>query len=239
MANDVLNKFEARDYLDPSGEPLLYRLLKPLDDDLGHAWPLVLFLHGAGERGRDNQRQITAYFGPVISSEKAMRQWPCFVVAPQLPDGSSWAFLQRVGNRIVAAAEPARALRLAIEVLDSLANEFTIDPARVYLTGLSMGGFGTWDALWRWPDRFAAAVPICGGGDSAKAPLFAHKPIWAFHGESDDIVPIEASRSMVNAVRLAGGDPKYTEYPGVGHDSWTPAYNEPELFEWLFAQRRA
>jgi predicted peptidase len=168
-----------------------------------------------------------------------MRQWPCFVVAPQLPDGSSWAFLQRIGNRIVAAPEPARALRLAIEVLNRLTTEFSIDPSRIYVTGLSMGGFGTWDALWRWPDLFAAAVPICGGGDTSKAPIFAHKPIWAFHGESDDIVPVEATRSMVNAVRLAGGDSIYTEYPGVGHDSWTPAYNEPKLFDWLFAQKRS
>lgn len=235
--SEFLDKFEARThYGRQEGESMLYRLLRPLAYDPGRPWPLLLFLHGAGERGKDNRRQLL-HFGEAASQDEVMRRWPAFVVAPQVPGDSSWVFLQRVGMKVMAPAEPARTLRLAMEILDRLEEEFTIDRARVYITGLSMGGFGTWDALWRWPERFAAAAPVCGGGDPSKAPLFAHKPIWAFHGAADDIVPVQASRVMVEAVRKAGGDILYTEYPGVGHDSWTPTYNNPEFYEWLFAQR--
>lgn len=113
-----------------------------------------------------------------------------------------------------------------------------IDPDRLYITGLSMGGFGTWDAIQRKPDLFAAAVPICGGGDVSKASHITKIPIWVFHGAEDNLVNPKWSRDMVEAIKRAGGNPKYTEYPGVGHHSWVPAYSDPELFEWLFSQKK-
>jgi predicted peptidase len=112
-----------------------------------------------------------------------------------------------------------------------------VDPARIYLTGLSMGGYGTWDLAARQPERFAAILPICGGGDEATAPRLAKLPIWCFHGDADTVVPVERSRTMIAAVRAAGGSPKYSELPGVGHDSWTPAYRDPAVLDWLFAKR--
>jgi predicted peptidase len=108
----------------------------------------------------------------------------------------------------------------------------------VYVMGLSMGGFGTWDLVTRYPKRFAAAVPICGGGDPGRVESLGDLPLWVFHGADDEVVAPIYSRRMVEAIRAAGGDPRYTEYPGVGHNSWDPAFAEPELFPWLFAQRQ-
>ncbi len=128
-------------------------------------------------------------------------------------------------------------LELTVELIDALGLEFSIDPDRIYITGLSMGGFGTWIAVSRYPDRFAAAVPICGGGDPTAIGQTSAK-IWAFHGAADRAVPPKRSREMVEALHRAGGHPRYTEYPGVGHDAWRYAYMEPELVGWLFRQRR-
>jgi predicted peptidase len=112
-----------------------------------------------------------------------------------------------------------------------------VDPARIYLTGLSMGGYGTWDLAARQPERFAAILPICGGGDEATTARLAKLPIWCFHGDADTVVPVERSRTMIAAVRAASGSPKYSELPGVGHDSWTPAYRDPAVLDWLFTQK--
>jgi predicted peptidase len=137
------------------------------------------------------------------------------------------------------AEKPAEAMRMVLELVGALQMEYSqIDPKRIYVTGLSMGGFGTWDVIQRKPDLFAAAVPICGGGDVSKAEKIALIPIWAFHGAEDLLVLPKWSRDMINAIRKAGGNPKYTEYPGVGHQSWIKAYSEPELFIWLFSQKK-
>jgi poly(3-hydroxybutyrate) depolymerase len=135
-------------------------------------------------------------------------------------------------------AQPSEPLGLVIGLLDALQKEFSIDADRLYVTGLSMGGFGTWDLISRFPNKFAAAVPICGGADNSQAPKLTHLPIWAFHGSSDGIVRTVRTRSMIAALEKAGGHPKYTEYPGVGHGCWGQAYAEPELPDWLFAQKR-
>jgi predicted peptidase len=129
-------------------------------------------------------------------------------------------------------------MALTFELLDDFIASYSIDESRIYAMGVSMGGFGTWDIIARKPDLFAAAAPICGGGDEATAPSIAHIPIWTFHGDKDDAVKVERSRNMVAALKSAGGNPRYTEYPGVGHDAWTPALNDLELFSWLFSQRK-
>ena len=121
--------------------------------------------------------------------------------------------------------------------LDQLIAKKPIDTRRIYLTGLSMGGYGTWDLIARQPERFAAAIPICGGGDPATAERIKHIPLWVFHGDADSAVKVSRSRDMVAALKQAGGEPKYTEYEGVGHDSWTRTYKSPEIYEWLFSQR--
>jgi predicted peptidase len=202
-----------------------YRLLRPQTVVTGMRYPLILFLHGAGERGDDNRKQL-AYL-PRWMAEPAMRKrHPCFVVAPQCRMDERWADVSWADEKSTPqAAEPTTDLR-------------AVDPDRVYLTGLSMGGFGTWDLAARMPDRFAAFLPICGGGDERMAATFAKRPLWCFHGDTDTAVPVQRSRDMIAALKAAGGRPKYSELKGVGHDSWTTAYRDPAVIDWLFEQRR-
>jgi predicted peptidase len=178
---------------------------------------LLLFLHGAGERGSD--LKLVEKHGPpkLIAAGK---DFPFIVVAPQCPEGAWW--------------EPLELRTL----LDNVAHTHKVDPDRIYVTGISMGGFGTWALAGYAPDRLAAIAPICGGGEAYWARRFAHLPVWAFHGAKDKAVPLERSESMINALKKAGGEPKLTVYPEAAHDSWTETYNNPELYDWLLAQKR-
>lgn len=237
-AQEVSEKFEAREYVAGDGERLPYRLLKPRDYDPQKSYPLVMFWHGAGERGDDNTKQLVHGMAD-FASEDVMDKYPAFVVAPQCPTEKKWANVDWTADRHTMSPEPSVPMRLSLELIDALQQEFSIDADRLYLTGLSMGGFGTWDALQRRPQQFAAAIPICGGGDAALAAKIAHVPVWVFHGEDDTVVKPSRSREMVKALQEAGGEPKYTEYPGIGHNSWSATYANPEVYQWLFAQTRA
>lgn len=164
---------------------------------------------------------------------------PCFVLAPQCRADHRWSpFDWSDKTSSPLAPEPTADLAAAVAALDATLAAEPVDVDRILLTGLSMGGYGSWELAARMPKRFAAVVPICGGGDEAQAAKLVGLPIWCFHGADDTVVPVERSRSMVAAIRAAGGEPRYTELPGVAHDSWTPAYRNGELIEWLFAQRR-
>jgi len=237
-ADDYRGRYEACQHVDADGAKLLYRLLKPTQYDSQVKYPLVLFLHGAGERGDDNIRQLVHGMND-FASDETMAKYPCFVVAPQCPKEQKWVDVNWSATGHAMPARAADPLRLTMEAIAALEKQFSIDPARIYVTGLSMGGYGSWDAIARYPDRFAAAAPICGGGDPAQAGRFAQLPVWAFHGGKDGVVKPQRSREMVEAIKAAGGTPKYTEYPDAGHDSWTATYKDPEFFAWLFAQRRA
>lgn len=217
-----------------------YRLMRPRDVDRGggERHPLVLFLHGAGERGNDNEKQLL-YLPTWLADDEARRTHPCFVLAPQCRAGSSWADVDWASRTSAPQRpEPTVDLAAAVAALDDVMRAEAVDPQRVYLTGLSMGGYGAWDLAARSPDRFAAVIPICGGGDESTAPRLKAVPIWCFHGAADTVVPVERSRSMVAAVRAAGGNPRFTEFEGVGHDSWTPAYRDRAVLDWLFRQKR-
>jgi predicted peptidase len=216
---------------------LPYRLLQPDDYDPKKVYPLVVFLHGAGERGEDNEAQLR-HGVTEFASPQNRKRYPCFVAAPQCPAGQKWADVDWGAPSHRMTPEPAGPTRLVLELIDQLQKSYPIDPRRIYLTGLSMGGFGTWDLLVRRPDLFAAAVPVCGGGDETQAAKIAHVPVWAFHGTLDDTVEVERSRNMIAALEKAGGRPRYTEYPDEGHFSWVPAYRAPEMMRWLFAQKR-
>jgi len=235
---DDRDRFEARVFEDPSGAKLLYRLLKPKDYSPSVKYPVVVFLHGAGERGDDNKAQLIHGMSD-YASDALMGKYPCFVLAPQCPKGKQWVDVPFGSLKHDMPQQPSDALRLTMDAVAALEKEFSIDPDRWYITGLSMGGYGTWDALQRYPNRFAAAVPICGGGDTKLASRIIHIPIWAFHGDKDQAVPTERSRQMIAALREAGGMPKYTEYANVGHDSWTATYKDPAMHEWMFAQKRS
>lgn len=237
-AADDRERFEARTYTDAAGTKLLYRLLKPKDYDPNRKYPVVLFLHGAGERGNDNFAQLK--HGMADFASDAMREkYPAFVIAPQCPVNERWVEVDWGATKHDMPEKPASPMRLTLGALEQLRKEFSFDADRLYITGLSMGGYGAWDALQRHPELFAAAIPICGGGDPKHAAKFAKVPIWAFHGDKDTAVRPERSRDMIAALKAAGGNPQYTEYPNTGHDSWTATYRNPEVHAWLFAQKRA
>ena len=184
-------------------------------------YPLVLYLHGAGQRGDNNRAQTrkNSVMQTLLNKEN-LAAYPCFVLAPQCPANGWWEAEVLMG------------------LLEEFRAEYPVDPARIYITGLSMGGYGTWAMLAAYPDYFAAAVPICGGGDPETAPLFKGVPIWAFHGAKDDVVLLGSSDEMIWALEAAGAHTKYTVYHTEKHRSWERAYREPELFSWLFAQSK-
>ncbi len=246
-AGDIRDSMAKRVHKNAAGETLPYRLFVPKDYDKSKEYALILFLHGAGERGDDNEAQIKHAQFLRFASDEVQAKHPSIIVAPQcpatnLPDGSDqhkWVQLPWGSKKpLTTPKEPSDSMRLTFEILDGLEKEYNIDPQRRYVTGLSMGGYGTFDALVRRPKYWAAGVPICGGMDNGKAKEIAHIPVWVFHGDKDTAVPVERSRTAVAALKEAGGEPRYTEYAGQGHGVWGPAYEEPELVEWLFAQKR-
>jgi predicted peptidase len=180
-------------------------------------WPLMLFLHGAGERGDDLQLVKRHGVAKIVEEQPA---FPLLVVSPQCPPTEAWA------------PEPLLAL------LDDIEQHYDVDPERLYVTGLSMGGFGTWAVAIAAPDRFAAIAPICGGGDPSRVGVLRHLPVWAFHGARDPIVPLQRTVEMVEALRQWGGNVRFTVYPEAGHDAWTATYANPALYAWFLAHTR-
>ncbi len=223
-----------------NNEKLPYNILKTSSlnkNTAGTKYPIVLFLHGAGERGKDNVKQvyhIKKLFENKINQEK----YPCFVLAPQCPENKRWVEVDWSAKRHTTPAQESWAISKTMALLHSIIKKYPIDTNRIYVTGLSMGGYGTWDIISRYPNMFAAAIPICGGGDEDMADVIKHIPIWNFHGSIDNVVPVERSRNMISAIIAVGGNPKYTEYEGVKHGSWIRAYKEKGLLEWLFSKNK-
>jgi predicted peptidase len=197
---------------------LLY-LPKGYGEKKDQKWPLILFLHGAGERGSD--LELVKKHGPPKLVDQG-KELPFIIVSPQCPAGTWWT----------------EELDALVALLDDVQSRYAVDPDRVYLTGLSMGGFGSWALGCRHPERFAAMAPICGGGDWFLAERLKNVPVWVFHGAKDPVVPLRESTEMVDALKRAGGDVQLTVYPEAQHDSWTETYNNPKLFEWFLSHRR-
>lgn len=214
-------------------DTLPYRLLRPKTMEAGRKYPLVLFLHGRGECGKDNFMQLR-YVGPLFLDSANRDNNACFVVVPQCPVKQFWANIYN--GRL--QPEPSKPMKGVIDMLGKLRRDLPVDKNRFYVVGLSMGGYGTWDLIARYPEMFAAAAPICGGGDATTGINIKDIPIWAFHGAQDNIVPVEQTRKMIEAIKHAGGSPRYTEYPQVMHDSWNNAFGDPEFLPWLFSQKR-
>lgn len=230
--------FEPREYISNSVDTLRYRIMLPEPFAEDKDYPLVLFLHGAGERGNDNVSQLK-WGVHAFANEEFRKEHPAIVIAPQAPEGTFWANLHWREEGTSLMDNPAKPLELVHDLLLSVLEDYPVDINRLYITGLSMGGFGTWDYITRYPDLFAAAMPICGGGDPTKAHLLTDLPIWNFHGTLDKVVPPHFSRDMIQALRIAGGEPGYTEYPHMDHFSWVPAYADREVLDWLFTQTKA
>jgi predicted peptidase len=221
------------------GGTLPYRLYVPGQLDPSKKYPLVVFLHGSGERGTDNDAQLVHAQALRLVDEGATAPHAALLLAPQCPPDARWVEVDWDRKTPhVTPAKPSRPMQLLLELLDDLDRRYPIDPARRYATGLSMGGFGALDLCVRRPKAFAACVPICGGGDVARAADLTGIAFWIFHGGTDSVVTPELSRQMTQALRKAGARVRYTEYPGVDHFSWARAYGEADLPDWLFGQRR-
>ena len=233
---EEVGPWRKRTFKSSDGLLLPYRLLSPTSVDSSKRYPLVLSLHGAGERGCDNATQLKNGVNEFYLAHR--ERYPAFVLAPQCPEGQRWVEVDWTNPSHVMADHPSAPLQAVIELLDAAERELPIDRSRVYVVGLSMGGFGTWELLARQPERFAAAVPICGGADLATAPRVRLVPVWAFHGAADPVVGVQRSATMVEALRALGVSVRYTEYPEVGHDAWVHAFAEPELAPWLFGRHR-
>ena len=183
-------------------------------------WPMILFLHGAGERGSD-LKKVKKHGPPKIVEKR--KDFPFIVVSPQCPKDDWWT----------------DKVEVLTHLLDDIVAKYDVDTERIYLTGLSMGGYGTWTLAAAYPDRFAAIAPICGGGKRVMALRLKDIPVWAFHGAKDRVVPLKESEEMVNAIKARGGDARLTVYPDAGHDSWTVTYNNKELYDWFLKHRKA
>lgn len=230
-SEEIVQRFQVGEFKSGGGpyrdEVFRYRLLQPVRIEPGRKYPLVVFLHGAGERGTDNVKQLL-YLPERMAADEYREKYPCFVLAPQCRPENRWVEVPWDAVESSPFGPAGDQMQVVLGVLDELERSLPVDRRRLYLTGLSMGGYGCWDLAIRFAERFAAVVPICGGGDESQARQLVTLPIWAFHGEADPAVPVDRSRRMIAALRAAGGSPKYTELEGGGHDSWTPAYSECE-----------
>ncbi|MCY2931929.1 MAG: alpha/beta hydrolase-fold protein [Planctomycetota bacterium] len=238
-ASPDLSKSLAFTYNDGAGHTMPYRLfLPPGWNTPGAEFPLVLFLHGAGERGSDNVSQVNSHIDGLIAATQG--SYPAYVLAPQVASNQQWVNISwSVGSYTNANAPSiSPSMTMAMHILQDTLAARNVDPDRVYVTGLSMGGYGAWDAIARYPKTFAAAVPMSGGGNTDTASSIADIPIWAFHGSADGVVPVSGSRNMINAIKAAGGSPLYTELAGADHVIWAPIYNDASntLYPWMFSQ---
>jgi predicted peptidase len=228
-AQSAFPDFEVQQHVTAT-DTLGFRLLRPASMEAGKKYPLVLFLHGMGERGNDNEIHLK-HIAPLFLDSTHRTQYPCFVIAPQCPLSGKWTYPDW-------HQETKEPMLTVVDLLKVWKDHPQVDSSRIYVTGLSMGGYGTWYLLTRYPDFFAAAAPICGGGDASRVEAFKHIPVWVFHGAKDDVVPVAQSRDMVKALRKAGAKPRYSEYRQVNHESWVPAYQERDFLPWLFSHSR-
>ncbi len=230
----LADAYEKRSFEDEDGRKLLYRLLKPPSLEKGKKYPVLVCLHGSGGRGKDNRKNLSGTrASQVIANPKMVKKFPCFAFVPQCPPEGSWSSRREKDGRQDYAP-------VALAALDALLKEFDeiADSRRIYVTGQSMGGIGTYNMLSSRPGFFAAGAPVCGGWKLEDVPKLARTPIWIFHGANDRVVPTKYSRDLNAALKQARAVVKYTEYPGVGHGSWMKAYGESELWNWMFSLKR-
>jgi predicted peptidase len=238
--DELVKIFEGRTYDDGAGHAMKYRLFIPKGYADTTTYPLTVFLHGSGECGDDNASQLINNGPGALSHPATQEKHPSFVLCPQCPKGGQWGYYR-------GDTAPADTM---VAIVRALQKEFRIDPDRIYVTGLSLGGMGTWYAIAEHPDLFAAAVPVCGAGDVSRVDRIRSIPVWAFHGNADKAVPIAGplrpnmskdivgDRDLIQALKNAGGNARITEYENQGHNVWGAAYTDPGLVPWLFAQVR-
>ncbi len=229
---------EPREYVGAGGKTFRYRWHQPAKIEPGKKYPFVFLMHGAGERGTNNVSQLQWGAKEILDYATSSAGNDCFFLAGQVPNGSQWVNVPWSNLHHRMPEEPSETMTLQIELAEKLFRELPVDPDRVYATGVSMGGYGTWDLICRRPRWFAAAMPVCGGADVDLLWRIRDVAVWTHHGDRDSVVPFARSRLATEALWRLGGNVKHTEYPGVGHNSWVPAYGNRKNLEWLFAQRR-
>jgi predicted peptidase len=234
-----VDDLEARIFADDqTGLALPYRLFVPKEGNNQAPFGLLVFLHGAGERGSDNRSQLKNR-ALAWTSMDVQAEHPTIVVYPQCPSDMQWVDTSwDVATYSIAKVPVSRPMTAVLKLLTLLQQRLPVDGRRLLVTGLSMGGFGTFDLVARHPEMFAGALALCGGGDPAQAPSLRNLPLWIFHGDSDPAVPVKGARCMAQALRGVGGTPRYTEVAGGGHDVWNVAYRDPDVLRWLLAQKR-
>ncbi|WP_458628796.1 carboxylesterase family protein [Winogradskyella sp. PC D3.3] len=226
------------------GDTLNYRMLLPKDFEASKTYPLVLMLHGAGERGNDNKKQL-AHGSQLFLNETVRDSFPAIVIFPQCPKNDYWSKLDAdrstkpITFNYKYNEAPTKAMALVMDLMKDMVAKPFVKTDQVYVMGLSMGGMGTFEIIYRYPKMFAAAIPICGGGDPESVTAYAKDiPLWIFHGAKDDVVDPKLSLNMASAIISAGGFPKLTLYDFANHNSWDPAFAEPELLNWLFSKTK-
>jgi pimeloyl-ACP methyl ester carboxylesterase len=225
----LASPYEARTYVNSRGDTLRYRLMIPKDYDSTSKYPLVVCLHGASGRGRDNVKQVvTSFPAQLLSNHENRTKYPTFLFVPQCPPRAGFG-----GIEGLPAVDS-----LVFETIIALEDEFAIDVDRCYVSGNSLGGAGTWHFICKRPEMFAAAIPVSGDGNPALAHKIVGMPVWAFHGSKDRIVPVSGSQEIIEAIKNLGGSPRYTEFPDEGRHIWNNVTDTPSLLDWLFAQKR-
>jgi predicted peptidase len=243
-AQELIDLYDRKEYKYAEGKVLYYRILYPKNFDHKKKYPLVLFLHGSGEKGNDNHKQLV-HGGMFFLTDSIRDKYPAIIVFPQCPEDFSWnSVVKTPGNGPAGfintyASEGPWPLLAANELVKELAKTENVDNSRIYISGLSMGGYGTFESVYRFPNLYAAAMPICGGADSSKYDQrVLGTSFWIFHGDSDPAVNVDNSRRMVAKLKSLHADVKYTEYPNVGHNSWDNVFVEPNYITWMFEHKR-
>ncbi|HYE20442.1 MAG TPA: prolyl oligopeptidase family serine peptidase [Tepidisphaeraceae bacterium] len=234
-----LSKSTTGSVSDGSGNTMPYRLFRPAGYDSGAKYPLVLFLHGAGERGNNNTSQVNSHIDGLVNATQSAT-YASYLLAPQVATGNQFVNVPFQPGSYSTPVAQSTSMALTLQALDLILQDPSVDKNRVYVTGLSMGGYGTFDILVRRPNLFAAAAPLSGGGSTSQAGLIDHVPLWAFHGSADTTVFPSGSRDMIAALEAAGGDPRYTEFVGAGHNIWSGVYTDTtpggQFYPWMFSQ---
>lgn len=224
-------------------DSIYYRLLFPENFDPKQKYPILFFLHGSGERGNDNEKQLT-HGGKLFLKESVRKDFPAIIVFPQCSSDSFWANVELTDKpgkerfNFLTGGKPTKSMHALLGMIDNFLDKPYVDKNKVYIGGLSMGGMGTYELLRRKPKMFAAAFAICGGDSVANVRKYRKTPLWIFHGEKDNVVPVVLSTAIADQLKVLGVDPKITLYPEDGHNSWDSAFAEPELLSWLFSNER-
>ena len=234
--------YQKKTFTSSEGTELLYRQLDPQNMNPKKKYPVILFLHGAGERGNDNERQLV-HGSRMFLNPTVLEQYPAYVLFPQCPEGKSWSYDPTPGwdkkpGEMPADRPESSMIKALYELIQYFKENYNVNESKIYVMGLSMGGMATYEICVRHPELFAAAVPICGNINPSRLAAAKDVKFSIYHGDSDPVVPVEGSREAYKALKAAGAKVRYKEFVGCDHGSWNPAFNEPDFFSWLFKQKK-